>query len=550
MRVKAKNFRAIEHADIRVDDGPTLVLGGNGAGKTSLRVGVGWAIAPGDKRTTPFNELLSQGATSIVRTGTKRAQIHLEGDAGSLVVTWPKASRMADGTPPSSDPVVAGWVDPLAMPAGPWSDWLLSMCGDGAELSAETIIGLMIDADDRIDQKAASIWATKVEQVGWDAAGEEADKRRLECQRDWCKITGARSWQPKHATTWAPEDWEETRSLAELEAAAAQASEAHLAAVSDLGGNKAKADRLRALAANAPELRAQAEKVEAEWTRLERESFEAAGHLIPDESGNISATCPQCKATTRYSANPRAVALTEQARGAQIRLHDLQARLREAEAATAALAETGASAEPSASLPDGVADKVEALQQEARHAQALVETARQIHKARIVGAGAERGAVIAAMLKPNGLRARLLDQFADDIQSDLDLWAARLCGPGVKLWLAKDQELGHRLWIDDGAYHGSASAITYGLDDPSGKLARARIALQMVGWSRMRCDLMCIEASALDGPGQAGLLQLLLKHKVPALVTLKSDNPESWASTPLPHIYALRDGRSVAIRED
>ena len=544
LHIDIKNWRIIEHAQLEVGPGPTLLLGGNGAGKTAARIGISFVLAPAGKRVSPYAEVLGEGAPQVVRRGAKRATIFVAGPDGSVKRTWPKPSEPTiEGRPPASDAVVAGHIDPLAMRDGEWIDWLLCLAGQD-EADDKAITAALVA--EGIDQHPASVWAVRVGKDGWDAAAAAADEARLNAQRQWKDATG-KTWRPTEATSWEPEGWEETRSAEELATALATAGARAEQTIAASGAAQQRATELREQAAAAPRLRDALAKAKDTWEQLERTAREQAQALVPSDDGAYVITCPGCKKVTRYAPNPAARKADLEARGAQVRYTDLGVQLRRAEKAESTLAEVAPPA-PGATTPDDSAaqDRAAAARVEVTRLRDLLETRQRIDKAHALGAKAAALAQTTALLKPDGLRARTLDTFADEIQADFDQWSDLLWGGKVTLSLTKPG-LKYRLWYDDGRYSGPAHRLTYGLDDPSGHLGRARIILQMLGWSRLGGDLVCVEVTSIDEPGQRGLLTLFDQLNVPALVTIKSDHPDTWAASikgPVHRVYVLEDGRS------
>ncbi|MEH6478410.1 MAG: hypothetical protein V7727_22145, partial [Sneathiella sp.] len=213
MQVAIKNFMGIEKASLDVSK-IALVCGTNHQGKTSLCRAVSAALSG---ETLPLN-LKKGDAGMLVRSGSAKGEVEVTTADGSALVTWPKAERHTEGTPPYASRYATGAVF--------YTDLT-------AKQAVDTLTDLMDAAPTQDDLREAlsefkpkvigAVWES-IDRDGWDLAHTRATDKGKEYKTQWRMITKS-NYGTKVAESWVPDKWDDN--LAEK---SAEALETHITA--------------------------------------------------------------------------------------------------------------------------------------------------------------------------------------------------------------------------------------------------------------------------------------------------------------------------------
>ncbi|MBF0399932.1 MAG: AAA family ATPase [Magnetococcales bacterium] len=199
------NFMSIKKARIEFGKGLTLLVGGNGSGKTSiLRAAAACmcedAIIPvtgGDGRA-----LVQKGrSVEMVGTSGKKAEAVLRLGDNESVVLWPSNKRAADGLQMLAGPIQTGMADWMAMPVNTRRSMLADLLA-GAGVSVVPTKADLRDALARVGfhgEEADKLCSFS----SMDAALSFVEREMADDKGEWRACTGE-TWGEVKAENWIP----------------------------------------------------------------------------------------------------------------------------------------------------------------------------------------------------------------------------------------------------------------------------------------------------------------------------------------------------------
>ncbi|WP_334130200.1 hypothetical protein [Sneathiella sp.] len=242
MKISVTNFMGCDSASIEVS-GIALIAGLNHQGKSSFCRAVAACLSG---ETVPLG-LRKADAGMLIASGKAKADVRIETESGVSSIEWPKAERYTDGTPAYAHPIAAG----------------IGSFPTLKEKDALNVITALIDAEPKFDDLKAAlpdqpekvvykVWQA-IERDGWEVAHAHAIERGKEFKFQWKQVTGA-NYGSKVAESWSPAKWSDaldgksqdslaanvTACRAELEDAIAQSA----VNAADLARLREHADRL------------------------------------------------------------------------------------------------------------------------------------------------------------------------------------------------------------------------------------------------------------------------------------------------------------------
>ena len=301
MKIKIRDFRAVERADLEIGEGITIVAGDLGVGKTSILSGIG-AILSGNPVAWP--NVLKKDLDILVRTGAETARIRAadgpEGEGWESAIEYPSGQLMTTGAgKPTISASAAGNDSYLDLPLKNRALFLADyLSAEPSKLEFEEA-----GSDLLLDKKILdAVWA-KIEKDGWDNAFTAVAAKTPQLKGRWLEITGE-TWGGAKSPKWRPQHWADDLEQADpdaLAAAVSEAQESYEAAVaraaiagSEHMAMQERAKDLPALDAKLDEMR---ETVAAQQAKVDEAS--AALDALPLASIGIllESTCPHCNET-------------------------------------------------------------------------------------------------------------------------------------------------------------------------------------------------------------------------------------------------------------
>ena len=510
MKITVANFRGCVSAEIDTTH-VALVGGQNEAGKSSLSQAViaaltGQQIPVGAVAGGRIKTLVSKGdAWRLVTGGSSSASVTIATDNGSATVKWPECEYSTSGAAPTASLWAAGGASIVDLdPAG-----------------RVKVLTDLLDAKPRDVPAGVQVWLD--DNAGdWDAAFAAATARGAEMKGEWRAVTGEQYGSAK-AKSWTPDGYT-GRALpllaAELEAAQnavdiAIAKGAVCAA--DMRRDKAIADRVDELRDVLVKVKASAAAADAKLNEAR-----AAREAAPAVWGDSGWPCPWCEKHVRIAASGHDLERVEMPHDREE--HDR--RHKEIEAIDAALKTARADAEAATKLHDSIradydraveaaerlasasgtpiADSVDAARAALASAKIRHSAAIAYERANAIADGIAKNAERVALLAPTGLRQAALDEAIAGFNSLL----ADLCAHArwLPVRIAADMSI-------------ERDGMPYSLISASAQY-RARVVIQLAIAAIQSSSMVVIDGfDILDKAGRNGLLRLINKMDIPALIT-------------------------------
>ena len=204
MKIKIRDFRAVERADLEIGEGITIVAGDLGVGKTSILSGIG-AILSGNPVAWP--NVLKKDLDILVRTGAETARIHAadgpEDEGWASAIEYPSGELMTTGAgKPTISASAAGNDSYLDLPLKDRASFLAGyLSAEPSKLEFEEA-----GSDLLLDKKILdAVWA-KIEKDGWDNAFTAVAAKTPQLKGRWLEITGE-TWGRAKSPKWRPQHW-------------------------------------------------------------------------------------------------------------------------------------------------------------------------------------------------------------------------------------------------------------------------------------------------------------------------------------------------------
>ncbi|MFN3077687.1 MAG: hypothetical protein ABT940_12580 [Alphaproteobacteria bacterium] len=566
MRTTIENFRNVIRASLDLN-GVVLVAGTNGAGKSSLAQAVAQGLSAPFLSAHPSSvPSMSPMARrkALVTVGATEARIVLSSETppATRCLKWPSNEVVTDGQPPESSPHAVGLIHILDMEERERAKFLARSLD--SEPSRDDFVQAATEAGVAPSEHQAA-W-TLVESLGFDQALGEVLAEGARLKGRWELVTGVRRYGAKLAACWEPEGWEASLAQASRSGLMAAITEAQTAleqAISERAVASVDRERLEIMASR-PE-RALEPLLEAiENAKQERDAALQALATLPVETSVLgSVSCPHCGHASALMVEPetgtyRLVPTAESSprgrkRGtkrplptfaeARARVDEALRRLATAEALALSTRQLNEARQAAilklASLdtPEGKEMAVVAIE---HHRAAYAQARRRLAmtEARDQAEGLrhriETLALLATLLQPDGLRQSKLSRTLSDFQST---WLDPICReagwPPVTLERTLTATLAGR------SHEKLSTSEQY----------RVRVVLQMALARKEGAAAVVIDgADVLDAPGRIGLIRMLRRQGLPALVCLTTSHREEAVTfariTDIHNGYWLRDGRA------
>jgi len=528
MKIKVTDFRGVVRAEIECAS-IALVAGLNRAGKSSLAQAVGAVLSA---RMRPVER--AAGA-ALVRVGARNmtAEVSVKAETGELRGQWPSGRIDSDGAePPWASEYATGLATIVHLQPRDRARVLATvMKADPMKADLEAAL--------QDDALAAALWED-IERDGWDPTHESYRDRGAQLKGMWRQITGA-VYGARVGASWRP-DFEAAESDAELEAVVTRAKEAYERAVAAQAVTADERSRLT------DEVAARGEHLEA-IGHIERQIERGAEdrrvamekrQALPPVEEERGFPCPHCgepiiavrvsAAETRFE-KPRNAALTDsEIKKRRIAIADADGDIAYASDQVAALRQQLASAQAALQRSDEAQKRLDDIRAAGRVAGDTdrpldVDSARaelnQVQQ-RLANARRKREAdklhdqiaaleAVVALLAGDGLRGKKLDQKLDAFNDELRNMAGAAHWPVVSV----DRDMSIAL---EGRPFGLLSASEQWR-------VRALLATAIATFDGSQI-LVMDGADILDAPSRAGLIGLLDRALLPALVCMTLARPE------------------------
>lgn len=291
IKIKIAGIAGIDAAVLEANP-IALVIGKNGAGKTTIAQAVGAALCgnPLMRGIAQKNRL-----NAVVRGGFDTGQVSLHGPNGAVAMEWPDGKMKTKGNPPQANEIAAGKTK-------------LSGMGDDDRVRFLTeLLGALPTREDlekALDGWTAAnidkVWKGVSEDNGWDFTWKKSGEAGSNLKGQWQGVTKVNYGKAK-AASWAPENWDddlEGQSLDRLEREWVDAKAALEGDVGTVAVTKEKAAELKKWADYLPrfegELAGFQEDLAAAQEKLDVARAERA--KLPDVEVQNGLPCPHgCK---------------------------------------------------------------------------------------------------------------------------------------------------------------------------------------------------------------------------------------------------------------
>jgi len=291
IQAKVRDIRGCERADLQVSR-IALIVGANGAGKSSILQAIGCAVA-GQALILP--ELGKKGASGLVRSGAQQGSVTVADDGGKVALSYPKADLMSDGDPPHASVFAVGLAHVLdfdekmrAKVIGQYLKTEPSRQDLGFALADSGCGEIVVDR----------VWKL-IEERGWDGAHAAAKEEGAKLKGQWENITDAR-YGSRIAASWEPEGWSIDLQAVTLEKASQRVADARGAlerALVNAALSDAEIARLEQAAADADAVGKRYNETFAAVDPAEKAEAAAKAALdaLPAVPQGHGLPCPHCK---------------------------------------------------------------------------------------------------------------------------------------------------------------------------------------------------------------------------------------------------------------
>jgi DNA repair exonuclease SbcCD ATPase subunit len=549
--ITVSNFRGCARAQIEC--APIALLGGlNAAGKSSIAQAAGAALTG---NALPVPGLRANAAGTLVHTGAASGTVEVMGDDGRALVEWPSARLTSDGKAPAASPYAVGLETIVTLAAKERLRVLAEYLH--ADPTREELGQALDEAEMDASAVLKTIWPA-VERDGWDATVSARRERGAELKGMWRHTTGA-NYGSRIAATWRPDlaDLDERDlTLAVSNAQTARDNAISASAVSDAERRRLE-DEAELYDARIAALERATARVEE--YRVASQAAQGARAALPPASAPVSFPCPHCsmplifvKASlvetrvekpeieidnAELKRRRDAIALAD---GAAARAYDdLNEARRDVAAGEKAVRDSLDARQRLDNWPGAVEAGTDIATAEAqlKAAESRLAEFRTKKEADRLHRLVEGNEIVIALLSPDGLRATKLAQLIDLFNAEVDA----LCE--TARWSA--------VRLDDAggiAYGGRP----YGLASTSEQY-RVRVTLAVAMAKLDGSELVILDgADILDAPSRSGLLTLLDKVKIAALICMTLPRREmlpDLAAAGMGQSYWLAGGTTESIGE-
>ena len=522
LKLKVRSFIGCERADIDIDR-ITIVAGKNKQGKSSVLDAASAALT-GQVMPTgiPKGE-----AGRLVLKGEAEATVKVIDDTteGVISLTYPKAERITDGSVPQISKMAAGLIDYMGLKEqerakllAPYIDAVPTLDDVTAALQDINITGEFV----------TKVWGS-ISENGWDHAHTRAVEVGQKLKGQWEEITGD-NYGSKKARKWLPENWDEDLDGESLEALEGAVTDAARTADAVIASTAVDAERVAQLRNTAEDLVPADEACTAAKSlkvglAQELEEAQAALNSSPRPQTKAPMPCPYCgepiklteipgghqidKADAPQSDDERkrlnlaindakgvVKDIQEKVDANRTAIEDAQSRFGKAQEASSKLLNVG---EPKdGASPEAVAETKEAKALAEQRRDAFSAKGKASRKAKAI----EQNQAVVALLAADGLRKTVLLRHLDNFANASLVPLSEAAGWGRV------------------TFRGDLSLDYNGSPRPSGSEDYATQTIIQVALAKLEdAAVVILDGSEIfDGDGALGLVRLLRKGGIPALV--------------------------------
>jgi hypothetical protein len=293
--ITISNFCGVKAASIDNTSPLTLICGANHAGKTSVARALD-TIYSADPLPVPGVTKSLSGM--LVKSGAAKAEIKMDDGAGNVAaISYPKAVRETEGTPPTASRIATGSASLLAMDKKQRSSYLSGLLH--ADPNKDDLSALLSQFE-ITPEKITELWQF-IERDGWDAEYKREKEYGANLKGQWQAVTG-HNYGTKLAQSYLPEGYDAElmgESEETLKAKVNAAREATEALIATAAVDDSERDRLQAEADKIPELeKAKSEAEAAAYVALDarKQAQITLSRLKRPKAKQDVVKCPCCGA--------------------------------------------------------------------------------------------------------------------------------------------------------------------------------------------------------------------------------------------------------------
>ncbi len=296
MKLSIRNYRAIESADIDIDN-VALICAHNWQGKTAISQALQSCLT---KQKVVIDGLKVGDVKNLVKDGAKSGSIKISNDDSEINILYPKATVMQAGDDIKSSRIACG-LDSFGKmdkkEAAKLIYQILSVSPSEEDFYSMVVQSSKDAGFDMPVSELEKVWKA-LQIVGWERCQKDISEQAKLAKGAWQQITG-QTWGSSKAEGWFPEGYDESVPQV-TEEAIKEAEKKYADAIANKAINGEVRAMLEAQAANAESLRA---KYVDDKKRLNDEKEKLQG--IEDEvrdfvekiKSNTSLSCPCCQAS-------------------------------------------------------------------------------------------------------------------------------------------------------------------------------------------------------------------------------------------------------------
>lgn len=561
MHIVIENYRGIQHADFLVN-GITLVAAPNASGKTSIAQAVSAAL---NANGLPVPGMTKAMAGLLVRSGAAAGFVSVaskndpDEDGQQITrVDWPKAVVSTEGDePPSGSEIGSGAASITEMDKTKRTTFLMELLDAApkyAHLEKE-LKKIGITNEEHIKK----LW-DMIGEIGWDNASSQTKDKGAKMKGQWEYVTGDR-YGSKKAETFLPNNWTpdlDGASEESLEQALVKHRESLEAAIAADAVDFAKRAEHEQNASRLPEFQDQLPALQAALDSAKQTHQKALEELNIHPAPAISsqpktACCPNCNTelvvknatTLELPGNAPSKAEIEAQQAAHNAAKDAANAayqvIRDADDALfmvnreiAHISESIEWLDKNSESGDAPSTEVniEMARNNVAEAEKMLNAFRCKRDADKLHDGIEKNQQILDILAPSGLRQTILSA---ETREFVATYVTPLTTAAKWSEISFDRDLTI-----------SYGGRIYGMLSLSEQF-RVRTCLQVAIAMIQKDPMIVVDAAdILDNPGRSGLMRLLHKAKVPALVCMtyhSKDEIPDLSKLPNSHSAWIESGR-------
>lgn len=547
---QVRNYRAIERADVACN--PIALVGAiNGAGKSSLYEAAQAALT---KVAITLDGVLKKDAAKIVHRGAETGHVRVSQEnhtKGSTTIKWPSCAITYDGVSPIATPFAAGTAHLLDLDARDrvqaLSKYVEAIPSDEALGKALFDIGYGVRGQRIVIDECAK---------DWDATWETAKLNGTKLKGKWEATTGDK-WGKEKAADWKPKDWGDALDVMDADTAAQIVAERQQNVEKHIGSVAVSAAELDSLRAKAATPMPDVGKLQADSARIATEIMTAKEELAKLPA-TVSAephemACPACGVMLVSDTDADRKAVLKEAKkvdakglkDARLERAGIEGRITRLNAEATAAQRRLTDAKNAAADIQAAKDRLDRVEHAdtkadadaldiARGALADAQKALSMVKARAEAKAIyqqwQKNESLTALLAPDGIRKATLVKALGEFNAKL----AELSGWAKWATVSLTEDLGGRF--------GHEPTLLCSKSQRFRLRATIQVAMALIDKS---AAVLIDDADILDNAGRNGLLTMLKKAGIPALVCCTTNSPDKLANLDAAgfgHSYFITEG--------